>query len=68
MTNKEASCPQCGHSPLNHKRGRCLVIVTYPLPNGMRGEECKGHCGCDYYSPLDAIQITFKGIALEFDK
>lgn len=51
MTSQEAQCPECGHSPLNHRKGQCLVIITLP-PNRhvpTHGERTKAHCGCTYY-------------------
>lgn len=59
MTSAQAQCPECGHSPLNHKRGVCLVVITLPLPSGMRGERAKAHCGCEHYKPLAPVQLSW---------
>lgn len=61
-------CPMCGHSVLNHKKGQCLVIVTMPLPKGLHGEVAKRHCGCDHIRPHQALQLTFKGTAVDIDR
>lgn len=59
VTSAEVQCPWCGHSPLNHRRGQCLVIVTLP-PNPhvpRHGEITKAHCGCTYYTRQQTLEF-----------
>lgn len=60
MTSAQAQCPACGHNPLNHRYGQCLVIVTLP-PNPhvpRHGEVTKAHCGCTYYSRQQVLEFS----------